>query len=548
MSVAANNTLRAWGEHNREAGSNRGVGRYLAEYGAFSLASTLLGAAAAILIWVFCSIRSSRRLHDQMLYAVMRAPMSFFEQTPTGRILNLFSRDIYVVDQVLGRVIQNVVRTLFVTVMIVLVVGYNLPLFLVAVPPLAWFYIRVMIYYLSTSRELKRLDAVSRSPIFAWFSESLNGLSTIRAFGQQSVFIAANERRVDRNQICYLPSISVNRWLAVRLEFVGATIIFLAASLSIAALVTSGVDAGLVGFVLSYALNTTSSLNWVVRSMSEVEQNIVSVERILHYVKLEPEAPAELPGIDPEDWPTKGEVEFKDYGTRYRPGLDLVLRDINIKINAKEKIGVVGRTGSGKSSLLLSLFRIIEPAQGTIYIDGVDIRNVGLYKLRSGISIVPQSPDLFEGTIRENIDPTNASQDADIWWALEQTHLKQFVESLPGGLDAAVREGGSSMSSGQRQLLCFARALLRKSKILVLDEATSAVDLDTDRAIQEIIRGPQFKDVTMLTIAHRLNTILESDRVLVLDAGRVLEYDTPKNLLSKKETAFYSLAQEAGLV
>ncbi|EKM50357.1 uncharacterized protein PHACADRAFT_263609 [Phanerochaete carnosa HHB-10118-sp] len=548
VSVAANNTLRDWGEHNREEGSNRGVGRYLIEYGLFSLSSTLLSAAAAILIWVFCAIRSARRLHDSMLYAVMRAPMSFFEQTPTGRILNLFSRDIYVVDQVLARVIQNVVRTLFVTVMIVLVVGYNFPLFLVAVPPLAWFYVRVMIYYLSTSRELKRLDAVSRSPIFAWFSESLNGLSTIRAFSQQSVFISTNERRVDRNQICYLPSISVNRWLAVRLEFVGATIIFIAATLSIAALMTTGVDAGLVGFVLSYALNTTSSLNWVVRSISEVEQNIVSVERILHYVELEPEAPAELPGIDPESWPSQGEVEFKDYGTRYRPGLDLVLKDINIKINAKEKIGVVGRTGSGKSSLLLSLFRIIEPAQGTIVIDGVDVTKVGLHKLRSGISIVPQSPDLFEGTIRENIDPTNASEDADLWWALEQTHLKQFVESLLGGLDAAVREGGSSMSAGQRQLLCFARALLRKSKILVLDEATSAVDLDTDRAIQEIIRGPQFKDVTMLTIAHRLNTILESDRVLVLDAGRVIEYDTPKSLLAQKETAFYSLAQEAGLV
>ncbi|KIP05505.1 hypothetical protein PHLGIDRAFT_128871 [Phlebiopsis gigantea 11061_1 CR5-6] len=548
VSVAANNTLRAWGEHNREAGSNRGVGRYLLGYGLFSLASTLLGAAAAILIWVFCSIRSARRLHDSMLYAVMRAPMSFFEQTPTGRILNLFSRDTYVVDQILARVIQNVVRTLFVTLMIVLVIGYSFPFFLVAVPPLAWFYLRVMIYYLSTSRELKRLDAVSRSPIFAWFSESLNGLSTIRAFSQQSVFITQNERRVDRNQICYLPSISVNRWLAVRLEFVGATIIFLAASLAIGALVTTGVDAGLVGFVLSYALNTTSSLNWVVRSMSEVEQNIVSVERILHYVKLQPEAPAELPGIDPEGWPSEGAVEFRDYCTRYRPELDLVLKNLNIKINAKEKIGVVGRTGSGKSSLLLSLFRIIEPASGTIYIDGLDITKVGLHVLRSGISIVPQSPDLFEGTIRENIDPTGVSQDADIWVALEQTHLRQFVEDLPGGLDAAVREGGSSMSAGQRQLLCFARALLRKSKILVLDEATSAVDLDTDRAIQEIIRGPQFKDVTMLTIAHRLNTILESDRVLVLDAGKVVEYDTPKALLARKESSFYSLALEAGLV
>ncbi|KAI0091755.1 metal resistance protein YCF1 [Irpex rosettiformis] len=547
VSVMANNTLRGWGEHNREAGGNKGVGRYLLQYGLLSLSSVLLSGAAAVIIWVFCSIRSARRLHDNMLYAVMRAPMTFFEQTPTGRILNLFSRDTYVVDQILARVISNVVRTLFTTVMIVGVIGFSFPWFLIAVPLLTWFYLRVMVYYLATSRELKRLDAVSRSPIFAWFSESLNGLSTIRAFSQQSVFIANNERCVDRNQICYLPSISVNRWLAVRLEFVGNTIIFVAATLALVALITTGVDAGLVGFVLSYALNTTSSLNWLVRSMSEVEQNIVSVERILHYVKLEPEAAAEVPGIDPIDWPTAGEVEFRGYSTRYRADLDLVLKNISMKINAREKIGIVGRTGSGKSSLLLALFRIIEPASGTIVIDGVDVSNIGLHALRSAISIVPQSPDMFEGTIRENIDPTGAYQDADIWVALEQCHLREFVESLPEGLDAPVREGGSSMSAGQRQLLCFARALLRKSKILVLDEATSAVDLETDKAIQEIIRGPQFKDVTMFTIAHRLNTIMESDRVLVLEAGKILEFDTPPNLMAKKDSSFYSLAKEAGL-
>ncbi|KAL6300043.1 metal resistance protein YCF1 [Sparassis latifolia] len=547
-SVAGNNTLRAWGEHNLHMGDNKGMWWYLLGYGLFSLSSILFGIAAAILIWVFCAVRSARRLHDSMLYAVMRAPLSFFELTPTGRILNLFSRDTYVVDQIIARVVQNVVRTSCVTLMIVFVIGYSFPLFLVAVPPLAWSYLRVMIYYLSTSRELKRLDAVSRSPIFAWFSESLSGLSTIRAFDQQRLFIANIERRVDRNQICYLPSISVNRWLAVRLEFVGATIIFIAASLSLVALVTSGVDAGLVGFVLSYALNTTGSLNWLVRSASEVEQNIVSVERILHYIQLEPEAPAEIAGAVPEEWPSSGAIEFRDYCTRYRPELDLVLKNITVKINHREKIGICGRTGSGKSSLLLSLFRIIEPSSGAIYVDGVDITKVGLHDLRSSISIVPQSPDLFEGTIRDNIDPTGAHQDVEIWTALEQTHLKAFVEALPEGLDAPVREGGSSMSAGQRQLICFARALLRKSKILVLDEATSAVDLDTDRSIQEIIRGPQFADVTMLTIAHRVNTILESDRVLVLEAGQIKEFDSPQNLLANKQSSFYSLAAEAGLV
>ncbi|KAG7444271.1 metal resistance protein YCF1 [Guyanagaster necrorhizus] len=548
-SVLGNLVLRSWGEHNREMGTNAGMLKYLIIYGAVSLSSILLGGAAAILMWVLCSLRSARRLHDAMLNSLIHAPLTFFELTPTGRILNLFSRDTYVVDQILARAIQNLCRTLAVCVFIVLVIGTSFPMFLLSVIPLGYFYLRVMKYYLATSRELKRLDAVSRSPIFAWFSESLAGLSTIRAFNQGSLFIATIQRRVDRNQICYLSSVSVNRWLAVRLEAVGATIIFLVATLAMVALITTGVDAGLVGLVLSYALNATSSLNWVVRSASEVEQNIVSVERILHQSEVAPEAPHELPDSKPDvPWPSKGEVEFSHYSTRYRPDLDLVLKDITMTIKPKEKIGVCGRTGAGKSSLLLALFRIIEPAEGTIFIDGVDIAKIGLHDLRSSISIVPQSPDLFEGTLRENIDPVGEHADADIWVALGQAHLKNYVESLPEGLDAPVREGGSSLSSGQRQLLCFARALLRKSKVLVLDEATSAVDLDTDKAIQEIIRGPAFTDVTILTIAHRLNTIIESDRVLVMEAGKMAEFDTPQALLSKNDSIFYSLASQAGLV
>ncbi|TFK44584.1 metal resistance protein YCF1 [Crucibulum laeve] len=548
-SVLATLTLRYWGEHNQETGSNAGMFRYLLVYGLFSLSSTILGGISAILMWVFCALRSARRLHDSMLGALMRAPLSFFELTPTGRILNLFSRDTYVVDQILARVIQGLCRTLAVCLSIVVVIGASFPPFLIAVVPLGWFYLRVMRYYLATSRELKRLDAVTKSPIFAWFSESLSGLSTIRAFNQQAIFVKTNQNRIDRNQICYLPSISVNRWLAVRLEFVGAMIILIVALLAMWALITTGVDAGLVGLVLSYALNTTSSLNWVVRSASEVEQNIVSVERILHQTKVEPEAPQEIPDHKPTGiWPSEGSIEFSNYSTRYRQGLDLVLRNISMKIKPSEKIGVCGRTGAGKSSLLLALFRIIEPVEGTIYIDSVDITTIGLHDLRSAVSIVPQTPDLFEGTLRENIDPVGEYSDVDIWVALSQARLKEYVESLPQGLDASVREGGSSLSSGQCQLLCFARALLRKSKILVLDEATSAVDLDTDRAIQDIIRGPAFANVTILTIAHRLNTIMESDRVLVMDAGKMVEFDTPSGLLSNQTSVFYSLAKEAGLV
>ncbi|EAU90288.2 metal resistance protein YCF1 [Coprinopsis cinerea okayama7 len=548
-SVLATLTLRYWGEHNRETGSNVGMLKYLILYGSFSLGSSIFGGLSSMIMWVYCALRSARMLHDSMLYSLMRAPLTFFELTPAGRILNLFSRDTYVVDQILARVIQSLCRTSAVTLSIIIVIGFSFPPFLLVVPPLAWFYLRVMKYYLATSRELKRLDAVSRSPIFAWFSESLAGLSTIRAFNQQRVFSSINHNRVDRNQICYLPSISVNRWLAIRLEFVGAVIIFVVALLAMWALITTGVDAGLVGLVLSYALNTTSSLNWLVRSASEVEQNIVSVERILHQTDVEHEAPYEESAVTiPSGWPSKGGIRFDGYSARYRVGLDLVLRDVSLDIKPHEKIGICGRTGAGKSSLLLALFRIIEPASGTIFIDDVDITKLGLYELRSAISIVPQTPDLFEGTLRENIDPVGQYSDPDIWWALEQAHLKEHIMQIPGQLDAAVREGGSSLSSGQRQLLCFARALLRKTKILVLDEATSAVDLDTDKAIQEIIRGPAFKTVTILTIAHRLNTIIESDRVIVMDAGKVAEFESPKTLLQDVSSRFYGLVKEAGLI
>ncbi|KAF9005892.1 metal resistance protein YCF1 [Cyathus striatus] len=548
-SVLATLTLRYWGEHNRATGDNSGMFRYLLAYGLFSLSSSILGGVSAIIMWVYCALRSAKRLHDNMLDSLMKAPLSFFELTPMGRILNLFSRDVYVVDQILARVIQQLCRTLAVCLSIVVVIGASFPPFLIAVIPLGWFYLRVMKYYLATSRELKRLDAVSRSPIFAWFSESLSGLTTIRAFNQQSTFIKTNYLRIDRNQMCYLPSISVNRWLAVRLEFVGAMIILIVAVLAMSALLTTGVDAGLVGLVLSYALNTTSSLNWVVRSASEVEQNIVSVERILHQTSVEPEAPQEIPETKPSGiWPSGGEIQFSNYSMKYRSELDLVLRNISLTINSSEKIGICGRTGAGKSSLLLALFRIIEPEQGTIYIDSVDITKIGLHDLRSSISIVPQTPDLFEGTLRENIDPVGCYSDSELWVALEQAHLKEYIRALPEQLDTNVREGGSSLSSGQRQLLCFARALLRKSKILVLDEATSAVDLDTDKAIQEIIRGPAFSSVTILTIAHRLNTIIECDRIIVMEAGKVAEFDTPQNLIANQRSSFYSLVKEAGLI
>ncbi|KAG8982491.1 hypothetical protein FRB90_006750 [Tulasnella sp. 427] len=485
-----------------------------------------------------------------MLFSVLRAPLRFFESTPQGRILNLFSRDMYTIDELLVRVWSAFFSCIATVGGIFIVIILSFPSSLFAILPLAYLYRVIMRYYLATSREIKRLDAVSKSPIFAWFQESLGGLSTIRAYRLQNVFILTNEIRLDANQRCYMPSTNVNRWLAVRLEFVGGLIVLVTSALSLVALFTSGnVDAGLVGFVLSYALSTTQALNWVVRCAGEVEQNIVSVERILTYIGLAPEAPYEIPETKPSsEWPSKGEIEFQDYSMRYRPDLDRCLNSLNIRINGGERIGICGRTGAGKSSSTLALLRILEADAGSILIDGVDISKIGLHDLRSAISIIPQEPQLFEGTIRQNVDPTGSADDQQIWTALEHSHLKEYVLSLDGGLDAIVREGGTSLSAGQRQLLCFARALLRKSKILILDEATSAVDLQTDAAIQDIIRGSHFEGVTLLVIAHRLNTIMHSDRILVLDCGMVAEFDSPAKLMADPTTRFYSLAQEAGVL
>ena len=302
----------------------------------------------------------------------------------------------------------------------------------------------------------------------------------------------------------------------------------------------------------------------MVRYASDLEVNIISVERTNNYLALPSEATWEKEDIKAASsdslsdvssfdnqvavhWPSQGVVSFENYSTRYREGLELTLHDICFTTKASEKVGIVGRTGAGKSSVALALFRIIEPVAGRIMVDGVDITQLGLKKLRSRLSIIPQDPVLFSGTIRFNLDPSAVRSDCDIWNALEVAHLKTFIERREDGLNFAVEEGGSNLSGGQRQLVCLARALLRKSKILVLDEATSAVDMETDALIQETIQT-EFKDCTILTIAHRLNTIMEYDRILVLDEGRIAEFDTPKNLLDIEDGLFYRMVNDAGLV
>eukprot|EP00058_Branchiostoma_floridae_P021694 XP_002607184.1 hypothetical protein BRAFLDRAFT_118638 [Branchiostoma floridae] len=515
-------------------------------------------------------IRSSLHLHNKSLLNILRSPMQFFDVTPMGRIINRFSQDMNIVDNVIPRIIRMWLYRVFGVLNALIVISFSTPVFLATILPLALPYYFIQRFYLATSRQLKRIESISRSPIYSHFGETVQGTSTIRAYGRHRQFFFQNQAKVDENHMAYYPTIVSNRWLALRLEFLGNCIVLFAGLFAVIG--RENLSPGIVGLSITYALQITQTLAWVVRQTSEVETKIVAVERIKEYT----ETPTEADWVvddnrPPDNWPSEGKVNFNSYQTRYREGLDLVIKGINVNIKGGEKIGVVGRTGAGKSSMTLGLFRIIEAAGGDIEIDGVNISKIGLHDLRGRITIIPQvvqwmhDPVLFSGTLRMNLDPFDSCSDRDIWVALELSHLKDFVMGLGAQLEYEVSEGGENLSVGQRQLVCLARALLRKSKILVLDEATAAVDLETDDLIQSTIRT-QFADCTVLTIAHRLNTIMDSTRlhhpiltfitsykinclpfrVLVLDAGRIAEFDSPQDLIASRGI-FYRMAKDAGL-
>ncbi|KAL5047594.1 hypothetical protein BDW71DRAFT_179567 [Aspergillus fruticulosus] len=522
-----------------ETQSASNAGKFIGIYLALGLGSSFLVILQNLVL----------KLHERMAFSIFRSPMRFFETTPSGRVLNRFSSDIYRIDEVLARTFNMLFGNSAKAIFTLLVIVNSTPPFLIVIIPLGYIYFSYQKYYLRTSRELKRLDSVTRSPIFAHFQESLGGISTIRAYRQEERFSLENEWRMDANLRAYFPSISANRWLAVRLEFIGSVIILVSALLSVVSVATgSKPSAGMVGLAMSYALQITQSLNWIVRQTVEVETNIVSVERVLEYASLPSEAPEVIfKNRPPTGWPAQGAVSFHNYSTRYREGLDLVLKNVNLDIKPHEKIGVVGRTGAGKSSLTLALFRIIEPTNGGISIDNLDISTIGLRDLRGRLAIIPQDPAMFEGTVRDNLDPRHVHDDTELWSVLEHARLKEHVSQMEGQLDAHVQEGGSNLSQGQRQLISLARALLTPSNILVLDEATAAVDVETDALLQRTLRSNIFQDRTIITIAHRINTIIDSDRIVVLDKGRVAEFDSPAALI-KQRGKFYDLAKEAGLL
>ncbi|XP_009982492.1 PREDICTED: multidrug resistance-associated protein 6-like, partial [Tauraco erythrolophus] len=503
-----------------------------------------LGRFASIAAVLLGGVLASHKLFLQLLRNVARSPMVFFEETPIGNLTNRFSREMDAIDSVIPDKLKSLLGFLFNLLEIYLVIIVATPRAAMAIVPLTVLYAAFQHFYVITSCQLRRTEAASRSPIYSHISETFQGSSVIRAYKDQKRFILKSNFLVDENQRICFPGAVADRWLATNLEFLGNGIVLFAALF--AAMGRTYLSPGTAGFSISYALQITGVLNWMVRSWTEVENNIVSVERVREYLRTPKEAPWTLNGkLQDQVWLTEGRIEFRNYSLRYRPNLDLALKHVNLTINGQEKIGITGRTGAGKSTLAVGLLRLVEAAEGAILIDGLDIAQLGLHDLRTKITVIPQDPVLFSGSLRMNLDPLNQYTDGDIWTALELTQLKNFVADLPDQLEYKCTDQGENLSTGQKQLVCLARALLRKAKILILDEATAAVDLETDLQIQSTLKT-QFKDSTVLTIAHRINTVMDCDRILVLENGRIAEFDTLEHLIAQKGL-FYRLMEESGL-
>lgn len=500
--------------------------------------------------WSFflAALRASYHLHNDALMRLLKAPTYFFDVTPVGAILSRMSKDVEQADTQLIVVLSSLFGTLFQVLASIAMVAYvTRGIYLALVVVILPFYIITQQVYRRTSRELKRLDSISRSPLYAHFSETLTGISTIRSYKKELQFQQVNADRMDLNQRPYFAQLMSQRWLAFRLESLGAILV---SGASIIVLILTyfklfPIGASRAGLAIVYSQTLTNVLSWFVRQLTEAETNFNAVERLVYYAK---ELPIERQTYNsenaPPNWPN-GNIEFKDYEMRYRPELPLVLKGVNVTFKKNEKIGVVGRTGSGKSSLIMALFRMVEGAGGSIIIDNIDISKLSIRDIRRKISIIPQDPLLFSGTIRSNLDPFFTKKDIDLWDALQKASMKNVVEEM-GGLDVKVNEGGENFSVGQRQLLCLARALLKKTNILILDEASASIDVESDAVLQKTIRETFSNNCTIITIAHRLLTIADYDKILVMDKGVKAEFDSPANLLRDPNSIFRSMVMQTG--
>ncbi|KAL4899840.1 hypothetical protein BDW74DRAFT_106486 [Aspergillus multicolor] len=538
-----------------------------------------LGAGSALTMFIFSTYmttagtNASRKLLQLAMTRVLRAPMSFFDTTPLGRITNRFSKDIGVMDNELCDAMRMyaITITMIVSIMILIIVFYHY--FAIALAPLFILFLLASNYYRASAREMKRHESVLRSTVYARFSEAITGTASIRAYGVQDQFRNSLRDSIDTMNGAYFLTFSNQRWLSVRLDAVAVLLVFVTGVL----VVTSRFDVSpsISGLVLSYILAIAQMLQFTVRQLAEVENNMNATERVHYYgTQLEEEAPLHIPSNPvPESWPPTGQITFDNVAMRYRAGLPLVLRNLSMRIAGGERIGIVGRTGAGKSSIMSALFRLTELSSGTISIDDIDIATIGLQDLRSRLAIIPQDPTLFKGTIRSNLDPFNEHTDLELWDALRKAHL---IDSDPNStstsnpasnsnsnteiiapntnstntiskltLDTPVDEEGLTFSLGQRQLMALARALVRNAQIIICDEATSSVDFATDQRIQETM-AQGFRGKTLLCIAHRLRTIIHYDRICVMDQGTIAEMDSPINLW-EQGGIFRAMCERSGI-
>ncbi|ODH51972.1 hypothetical protein GX48_01757 [Paracoccidioides brasiliensis] len=532
------------------------------------------------------SLHASWRIHKKLLKAVTHAKFKFFDSTPLGRLMNRFSKDIEAVDQEVAATAIGMLHSLASVILIVILISVITPKFLIAAIFITAIYFALGAIYLNASRDLKRLESIQRSPLYQQFGETLTGIVTIRAYGDGARFITDNHALINMYNRPYLYLWASNRWLAFRVDIAGALVSFFTASFIIMSV--GNIDAGTAGLALTYAVTFTENVLWLVRLYSQNQQNMNSVERIEEYMEVEQEAQAVIPGYrPPNNWPTDGALRFEDYSTRYRVDLEPVLKHVTFSVQPGERVGIVGRTGAGKSSLALALFRGLEPESGRIVLDNVDIGLIGLKDLREAVTIVPQDPTLFTGTIRSNLDPFDLLADEEIFTALRRVHLIGNSTSTAASgsstpithsttalntnnrdsdsnsnnddndprhfrdnkniflnINSPITESGSNLSQGQRQLLCLARALLKSPKVLVMDEATASIDYATDAKIQDTLR--ELKVNTVITIAHRLQTIIDYDKVLVLDHGEVVEYGGPWQLINTCGGSFRAMCENSG--
>lgn len=570
-------------------GQDVNVGYYIGVYVLLGVVYILV-ALSRLGILFKGSLNASRALHGKLLEATLRAKFKFFDTTPLGQIMNRFSKDMQQIDQEVALVAGGVLQGLLHLIAIITLISVITPGFLIAAFFLSCLYFCIGMFYVRSSRDLKRIESVQRAPLYQQFGETLSGITTIRAYGDEHRFIRDNFQRINTHNRPFIYMWATNRWLALRVDFAGAFVAFFAGVFVVANV--GRIDAGAAGLSLTYALTFNENVLWLVRLYADNEQNMNHVERVKKYLELEQEAKASIPEHRPPgNWPSRGTVEFINYSTRYRLDLPQVLQNLNIKIGAEEKVGIVGRTGAGKSSLAMALFRGLEADEGKILIDDVDIGQIGLQDLRENITIVPQDPTLFTGTIRTNLDPFGLFTDEEIFTALRRVHLIGADSSPPTSstptpaneslavpssadipsdptdstapdltkvltntghtntnpflsLSSPIAESGTNLSQGQRQLLCLARALLKNPRVLLMDEATASIDYATDAKIQDTLR--ELKGSTVITIAHRLMTIVDYDKVLVLEKGAVVEFGAPWGLIERDGGVFRGMCEMSG--